>query len=586
MCLRDGMDQRHDSRESPGSYVAPALARDAASSSRMTLRAGWISAVIATGIATCVLAVGPAEWASEDARYSTVKRLALAMTAVIAALTAVRDRRHRQAPDTIDAATIGWLAVMASTIPGAANPWLGMKALSLAATGSLVFGVTRRIDPREHAAMWTAIVAVMGIAAASALAEAYGLAPRLSRGGRAPGGLVGNRNELAHAIAIAAPLLIVCALDSTSTARRHLGLTATALASASLMLTRCRAAWLATLIVAMAAVIIDWRDPRWRAQRGAWRRARYALLLTIAAGVAATVVLPNRLRWTTASPLMQTMANLTNAREGSGHDRMVQYGYTMALAAAHPLMGVGFGNWHAGYTAFVAGSGARINAEEINSLPSSDWIGILAEGGVAGLVATLALGAVLLRAGVRRRPLGSSMIEATTRPRVIVATGASIAIIATLDSPLARPVTLMIAAVCLGLLLPRSTGIGEWRLLGPVQNVVVPILCLGAVLGDGARLLSVQALAGARTADQIARVIRLDPSFPAPRIARIEALAAEGRCREAVDEASALRRLEGYVPARLLGRCDPGRTLRGRFPSRPHASDARMPSNPDRSMVE
>ena len=56
-------------------------------------------------------------------------------------------------------------------------------------------------------------------------------------------------------------------------------------------------------------------------------------------------LLPNRLEWKSDSPYLDSAAGLVNYKEGSGRGRLVQYGNSLRMTVAHPLFGVGPGNW-------------------------------------------------------------------------------------------------------------------------------------------------------------------------------------------------------------------------------------------------
>src|SRR5262249_56191534 len=82
--------------------------------------------------------------------------------------------------------------------------------------------------------------------ALTGLAQAYGLVTtNLASMSRAPGGTFGNRNFMAHLVAIGLPVLLYLALEARSQARFVLGGAGACLAVAALVLSRSRAAWLA-----------------------------------------------------------------------------------------------------------------------------------------------------------------------------------------------------------------------------------------------------------------------------------------------------------------------------------------------------
>jgi len=141
-----------------------------------------------------------------------------------------------------------------------------------------------------------------------------------------------------------------------------------------------------------------WRA-RGRAQKPETALRLRALLLAAALGVLAALLLPNTLEWKSDSPYLDTVTGVVNYQKGSGHGRLVQYGRTLGIAAAHPLLGVGPGNWTLVYPKSVDGFDPSIDyyyGLTINPWPSSDWMAIASERGFPALAAILlALGTAL-----------------------------------------------------------------------------------------------------------------------------------------------------------------------------------------------
>ena len=130
--------------------------------------------------------------------------------------------------------------------------------------------------------------------------------------------------------------------------------------------------------------------------RGAIGRRLALAAAFAAAGVAAAIWVPNTLNWKSDSPYLDTVTGVVNYREGSGHGRIVQYTTSLKLAAAHPLLGVGPGNWAVAYPRVAARGDPSIDHDDgmtSNPWPSSDWIAMLAE---RGIPASIALALALL----------------------------------------------------------------------------------------------------------------------------------------------------------------------------------------------
>jgi hypothetical protein len=98
--------------------------------------------------------------------------------------------------------------------------------------------------------------------------------------------------------------------------------------------------------------------------------------------------------------LIETGGNLGNFRSGSGQARLVQYGTTMRMIMANPILGVGPGNWDKHYAEYASDDDPTIDPtskQPTNVFPSGDWLGIIAE---RGIIAGVLIIYLCLRAGV------------------------------------------------------------------------------------------------------------------------------------------------------------------------------------------
>lgn len=313
-------------------------------------------------------------------RFLVPKELVLHVTALLAGLFAFR----RPFAARADRALLGFLLLTALSALFATNHWLGLRALSLSASSLVLFFVARALRETGLARpLLNALAVAIVVAAATSLLQAYGLRLDLFASTRAPGGTLGNRNFVAHAAAFGFPLLLLAALRARRLAWPSIGI---AVVAAALVLTRSRAAWLAFGAMAFIFVAAFLLAPALRRDGRTWRR--FAVLLVVAAaGVAAALLLPNALRWRSDNPYLDSVKDVANYREGSGHGRLVQYERSMLLALHHPLLGTGPGNWPATYAERAAHDDPSLDPSEpgitSNPWPSSDWVAFLAERGIA-----------------------------------------------------------------------------------------------------------------------------------------------------------------------------------------------------------
>jgi O-antigen ligase len=248
---------------------------------------------------------------------------------------------------------------VASAVVAAENGWQALRVASLATSAAAVYWSSRQLATdgyRTHLLTSVALAAVL--AAATALLEAHGALGHLSLENRGPGGTLGNRNRMAHVLALALPLT----LPLLSAARRRVaewavyaGVTAVV---AALVLSRCRAGWLAaggTVVLCVAWLVLARLSRRQRAERAPLLAPRHAAALALAgvAGVALAVLPPNALHWRSQSPYLDTLRRLAEYDAGSGEGRVVMYANTLGMVRDHPLLGVGPGNWSVQYPRYA-----------------------------------------------------------------------------------------------------------------------------------------------------------------------------------------------------------------------------------------
>jgi O-antigen ligase len=143
------------------------------------------------------------------------------------------------------------------------------------------------------------------------------------------------------------------------------------------------------------------------------RRRMTIALAAVGAGVVLALVLPNSLDWKSDSPYLDSVRGVVDFHDGSGRGRVAQYENSAKMALAHPLLGVGPGNWPVIYPKFApVGDPSLSDATGMasNPWPSSDWVAALSERGVAaflalvGFVVMLVMGALAARYDSAREP--------------------------------------------------------------------------------------------------------------------------------------------------------------------------------------
>ena len=373
----------------PREPAAAPPAPDAASRAVVPILALGALAVVLAGVESSLF---------DLERHLAPKALALHLTALALIVAgAARPRGLRDAPGLLLAAAVGWAGL---SVLLAANRWLALQSWGISFSALVVFAAAR---PLAGARRWRAlgwVAAAVALGAALGVAQAYGAPWPWLASSRPPGGTFGNRNFLAHVGAIGAPTLLVLALRARRVRAALPAVAGLAVVAAAVVLTRSRAAWLAgsagIAVTALAIALSRRRGARSRGRRVAAGAA------AVAVGVAAAILLPNELEWTTEAPYAATLTRVAEFREGSGRGRLIQYRTSLRLVPDRPVLGVGPGNWFVHYPR-VTGPGDPAWSGHLpiptNPWPSSDWVAFVVERGPLGaLLLALAGVAAVLRA--------------------------------------------------------------------------------------------------------------------------------------------------------------------------------------------
>jgi O-antigen ligase len=489
-------------------------------------------------------------------RFAAPKELVLHVTAIGAALVLGLTSGRRWATVTMaEAPLVAFSLWTALSALFATNHWVSTRALGITLSGLVLFRAGRRVGASGASGLLLAGLALaLSLAALTGLAQAYGVETWLLADSRAPGGTLGNRNFLAHLMAIGAPIMVLLVLEARS---RPLAMTAAvgvALMVGVMVLTRSRAGWLGFLASSVVTTI-GWLIARRGGRPVApWPRLRMAAS-AIAVGVVAALVVPNRLSWRSDSPYRDTMRDLTNYREGSGRGRLIQYENSLRLVSRDPIFGTGPGNWPVKYPLVTTpGDPSFAGADPMptNPWPSSDWVAFIAERGIAGtamlLAAFAAMGLVAIRRlrhedpGEARRAIGLLGVLTAT-----FATGGFDAVL------LLAPPTLLVWPA-LGALLPRTGAVGTIPLA--VRSALLPLTLLllgGAALRSAGQVKAVGTAGPGWPVQRLERAVRFDPGSY-----RLHLLIAERTpCARGRAHAAAASRLFPHhsAPKRRLAAC-------------------------------
>lgn len=282
--------------------------------------------------------------------------------------------------------TLAWLGLLVASV----RPFAWRSVALATATVGLWFVVRAGARRLRRALVLTIVVGATVIATASWL-EAIGWIGPLSDVGRAPGGLFGNRNHMAHVLALSLPWAIHVLAHTRSRQATISALAAVALILSVLILARSRTAWIGTFVVLSVLALGTLMR---RSRVSPLTRGSQLLRVSVAMGLSVCIVavVPTVLSWRSERPYRESLTSLSSISSGSGRVRLVQQSTTLRMIADHPLLGVGPGNWQVQYGNYAASGDSSYVPERVvptNRLPHGDWLGIAAETGMPALVALL-----------------------------------------------------------------------------------------------------------------------------------------------------------------------------------------------------
>ena len=415
----------------------------------------WVSAMLLAGLASSMFAFlyGPPYRLEQ---FDLPKELALGVLGVGCSLSLL-STRDAQARARLPLPLVGflvWGVVFALGV--ATSTFASWRTLGAAAAAVAVFFVARERGRHGHAHAWFwGLLVLLGITAGLVLLEAYGGLPFFSSPGRRPGATMGNRN-LAARLACFGLLLTWDRLVEANRRSVHVGLTVVATLFVSVIaLSRSRSAMAVGLWLFLFLPPLTW----WFSRGTTWRIRSAAVVgwaLAFVVGSSLALGLPNRMGWT-ASELGASVRRIGEYQAGTGRGRAIQASTSLEMIRAHPLVGVGVGNWSVVYSAYAdAGDpsvvpGAYYPGPQI---PRNDLLAIVAEWGLLGSLPVLWGVALLVQHGVRRR--------AAPDPRVrrggalLVGCLCTTALLGVFDSVLRVAPTVLICATTLGLVLGEA----------------------------------------------------------------------------------------------------------------------------------
>ena len=520
--------------------------------------------VLQIGVLTVVLAATPFKPFELD-RFFVPKELGLHAAVFVCVMLSLRGLRAVSL-DRVDFLLIAFGALSLASALLAPNHWLSMRSVAVTLSAIGAFWCARSLSAKGLKRPLMAVIVLSTVlGAATSLAQAYGIESDYFTLSRAPGGTFGNRNFVAHVSVIGVPLLIWYAVTAKRTIAVLLCAGGGAVLAAALVLSRSRAAWLALIVVAVLLAIPVWRAALRVPHADAGKRLIF--LGTVAlVGVVLALVLPNRLNWKSDSPYLDSVRGVVDYNSGSGRGRIIQYRNTLHMVEAHPILGVGPGNWPVYYPQFASHNDPSLSRDDettANPWPSSDWVALIAERGtIAVVVLLLAFVGIIVNAF--RSTRGSTANNPSARdpflPIAVTATVLVTGAVGLFDAVMVLAAPALILWTSLGALGATGRARLEWTPSARARRgwvIVVTVSLFLFALRSTGETLAMQAFGSGERISGVKRAALLDPGSYRIQL-RLAVLALNTRhCALARPHAS---RAAGMLPAAtaprsILSRC-------------------------------
>jgi O-antigen ligase len=491
-------------------------------------------------------------------RYFVPKELVLnGAGLIIAVVLAFRARVLRV--DVVDGLLAVFLIWSLTSALFATNHWLAQRAIGVSLSSALVFWGARRVSsPRSRHLLLGACSLAAIVVAVTSLAQAYGLECDWFTLARAPGGTLGNRNFVAHVVAVALPSSVWCVLAAKRPASAFAWSMGVGILAATLVLSRSRAAYLAvalTLVISLLLVLAARKY--WKESLVGGRLARLLLVVTLGGTIA--VILPNTLEWKSDSPYLDSARNVVDYESGSGRGRIAQYRNSLEIFKADPIFGAGPGNWPVRYPKFAPGGDPSLadNGMTANPWPSSDWVAFISERGALAAVSLLAVFAVFFFASLRRwRELANH--EQVLMKIALAGTVVATMVVSAFDAVLLLPAPAFLVWLMAGAATANRDGVntvdlasGRWR---HVRIAAVALAAISVARSATQVMAMSNVGTGERTAGWVAAA-RLDPGSYRINQRIADIYANRGQCARARPYArQALSLFPNSPPARRTAR--------------------------------
>lgn len=301
----------------------------------------------------------------------------------------------------LDIPILLYLGVVALSWSSAINPLKsGMEVVRILLAATIYFSVSRTYRP-DFRDVWLGAASVaLAVVSIVGILQYLGLGFLDWRSAGLPSSTFFYRNYAAMFVAVTLPLSVAGSLLARVDYGRVLHGIAWTLGGIFLIYTRTRGAWLGALIGIASAAGVLWLARPVSDGWGSWaaairERGRLVWVCGLVV-ICASLIPPSGKGELETLPLQKASAAeaFTSIIAGQGSGRAEAWLQSLGMIAENPLTGVGIGNWDAEYLRFA---GPILYQDGgLFARPHNDYLWVVSELGLIGLVVFLAILAVCL----------------------------------------------------------------------------------------------------------------------------------------------------------------------------------------------
>ncbi len=344
---------------------------------------------------------------TQPLRFLIVAALAVLVSLTLLVRAMRRDRGdNRQAlRRAVFPAVVIYVVISAISILQAVNSSEAVYDFSKVALFAALMVCTTLIFASEKQALlvFTKAMTLSGaILAAIGICQYYGIGFTDIPGNSIPYGTMANKNLLSAVLCMTLPFGVYAAFQ-LGRWWQVVGFLSALLSLMEVIISQTRADWMALAVATLLIIPLYFVRSKDRTLLGEPKKQNrrkkvvlaLAVVVILVAGVSGIIIRPGQ------SSIGQRITSIVTHQDPSSQERLVIWKKSLEMFGGHPLTGIGIGNWKVVYPG-LGTAGTRAAAADIYfQQPHNDYLWILAETGIPGLIAFLAVLGLVLWYGIR-----------------------------------------------------------------------------------------------------------------------------------------------------------------------------------------